>query len=671
MTLPQSLQESDPINILVVDDRAENRLALKAILSTPEYRILEASCEKEALRHLLHNECAVILLDVVMPGVDGFELAALIKEHERMASVPIIFLTAEAVNAGFVDRAYDVGAADYLIKPLMPKMVRAKVAVFAELYRQRGHIKRQAELLLTSERKQSEARYGELQAKSERRYRDLAESVPHIVWSAREDGRVDYFNRRWYEYTGSSPSESAGSWLSRVHPDDQLECQAKWERALAAGTPFEAVVRLRRPDGSYRWQLGRALPESGASGEPLAWRGTFTDVDEQKQLERTLANFKAMLDAVSNAVLIFDAHSGAVEYANLGATDLFGYTFEELERLSPAAVIPHLKEVGPPRDWLARQAGGQAVLDTRCRTKNGAEVPVDLFVQLIEGDQAQIIAIARDITSRKQGEALREKQYQQALDDVQARDEFLSIASHELRTPLTSLSLQVEIMERQLLGGTAAGNGLNAEFTDILRRQVRRLVRLIEELLDVSRVSGGQFRIDPQPLNLAATAREVIERYAQNAVEAGCAVRLTAPDAIQGCWDPTRMEQVFTNLLTNALKFGTGKPVDVALTVVDDNACFTVRDHGVGIPPEAQARVFERFGRAKEAASFAGLGLGLYITKQIVEAHGGTISVSSEAEQGAAFTVVLPRQVWPSPTPPAAEPRSAAQEQATGPMTPG
>ena len=135
----RSAQQNDPVNVLVVDDRAENRLALRAILSSQDYRILEASCEVEALRHLLQADCAVILLDVVMPGMDGFELALLIKEHERMATVPIIFLTAEAVDSGFVDRAYDVGAADYLIKPLMPKMVKAKVAVFAELYRQRQH----------------------------------------------------------------------------------------------------------------------------------------------------------------------------------------------------------------------------------------------------------------------------------------------------------------------------------------------------------------------------------------------------------------------------------------------------------------------------------------------------------------------------------------------------
>ncbi len=252
--MAQDRHENAPVNVLVVDDRAENRLALRAILDSPDYRILEASCEQEALRHLLHTECAVILLDVIMPRVDGFELATLIKEYERTASVPIIFLTAEAMDPAFIEKAYDVGAADYLIKPLMPKMVRAKVAVFTELYRQRQRIRQQSELLVEAERRQSEARYGELQLASERRYRNLAESVPHMVWTASNDGRTEYFNRGWFEYTGA-PADSVARELARRLAPGGL---GYMRRGLGLQPEDRAPARGAVPPAPARRQLSLA-----------------------------------------------------------------------------------------------------------------------------------------------------------------------------------------------------------------------------------------------------------------------------------------------------------------------------------------------------------------------------------------------------------------------------
>ncbi|WP_181298938.1 ATP-binding protein [Pseudomonas sp. Q2-TVG4-2] len=636
-----SAQQNDPVNVLVVDDRAENRLALRAILSSQNYRILEASCETEALRHLLQAECAVILLDVVMPGVDGFELALLIKEHERMATVPIIFLTAEAVDSGFVDRAYDVGAADYLIKPLMPKMVKAKVAVFAELYRQRQHIKKQSELLVEAERRQGEARYGELQLASTRRYRNLAESVPHIVWTAQADGRIDYYNRGWFEYTGATVDGVAETWLTTMHPDDLASCEADWQRSLKDSKPFEALCRLRRHDGSYRWHLGRALPERGSDGELLSWLGTFTDVDEQTRLQSTLVEFKGMLDTALDAVLIFDADTGAVEYANDGAGLLFGYPLDELMAAHAATMIPRFASDNL-QAMLDAHADRKAAMETSCLRKDGENIQMELSLQLVVGHRNRVIAIARDITDRKQAEAMREFLYQKALSAVEIRDEFLSIASHELRTPLTSLSLQAELLERQLSREGTAEGSRKCELTGLLRRQIGKLARLFDELLDVSRLSSGQFRICPEPLDMATIADEIINRYADDAEKAGSCVTLDIAGPVGGHWDAVRIEQVLTNLLTNAIKFGAGKPIEVSVRKKEDTAYLTVRDYGVGVPLEAQERIFDRFGRAKSASSYAGLGLGLYITKQIVEAHGGTISLTSEGHKGTVFTVSLP-----------------------------
>jgi PAS domain S-box-containing protein len=634
-----------PVSVLVVDDQPENRVALKAILGSPDYRILEASSEREALRHLLHEDVAVILLDVVMPEVDGFELASLIKQRERAAAVPIIFLTAQAIDSSLIRRAYGVGAADYLIKPLLPEMVRAKVAVFAELYRQRRRIEAQSQLLLEAERSRGETRIDELRLASDRRYRKLAEAVPHIVWTAQGDGRIDYFNRRWYEYSGLSHSDCGGSWLAAVHPDDREACETLWQTSLSSGQPFEIECRLRRgSDGSHRWFLCRALPEHGLGPEVNSWLGTFTDIEDQKHAQQVLAEFKGMLDALHDAVLIFDAGSGQMLYVNQAAGLLLGYSPADLMKLQPLDVVPELVDEDLVA-LLTPTADGKVSLETRCRRKDGSSVPVELALQHVSSNDGRIIAIARNITERKQAEEVREYLYQKSVEAVQARDEFLSVASHELRTPLTSLNLQIE----GLLRGLRRSKGRNTPppemilgKLDVAARQVGRLRRLIEELLDVSRISTGQFNVELETVDLAAMAKDMITRFADDAKKADCPVLVHADASVTGQWDRLRVEQVMVNLFTNALKFGAGKPVELTVSAEDDAACLIVRDHGIGVPEEAQARIFERFERAPSAQGFGGLGLGLYIAQRIVTAHGGRIQLTSFPGKGAAFTVTLP-----------------------------
>jgi PAS domain S-box-containing protein len=227
------------------------------------------------------------------------------------------------------------------------------------------------------------------------------------------------------------------------------------------------------------------------------------------------------------------------------------------------------------------------------------------------------------------------------------RDEFLSVASHELRTPVTSLSLSAQNLESMAAEGTLAaaapdvvGRGLAT-----VVRQSRHLGRLIEELLDLSRIQAGRFEVVPTDgVDLVKVVRATAGRLERELALAGSTLRIDAPGAIVGSWDRSRLDQVITNLLTNATKFGAGKPIEVTVSASDDAATLVVADHGVGIAPEQQARIFERFERAVSARHYGGLGLGLYIVRQIVDAHHGAISVASRPGQGATFTVALPRQ---------------------------
>jgi PAS domain S-box-containing protein len=266
-------------SILLVDDRPENLLALEASLEPLDRRLVSATSGEEALRHLLREEFAVILLDVQMPGLDGFELARLIKHREATRHVPILFLTAISKDRRHVFRGYETGAVDYIFKPIDADILRSKVSVFLELHEQRQELGRQEALL-------RQAQVAELEARSEERYRSLADAMPQIVWTAGPDGVADYVNEGWVAFSGLTLAETAhDGWLATLHPDDLQRTTELWEAALRSGTLFETEYRMRRADGTYRWHLARSLPQLSPDGMVTGWVGTCTDIHDRKRAE--------------------------------------------------------------------------------------------------------------------------------------------------------------------------------------------------------------------------------------------------------------------------------------------------------------------------------------------------------------------------------------------------
>jgi PAS domain S-box-containing protein len=257
---------------------------------------------------------------------------------------------------------------------------------------------------------------------------------------------------------------------------------------------------------------------------------------------------------------------------------------------------------------------------------------------------AEDVAFAQDLAGRASAAIENARLYRDAQDAVRARDEFLSIASHELKTPLTTLQLQVQGLLRKIQA-SAPDRPLEIIAPRLLtaERQVERLTDLINNLLDISRITAGRLDLELEPVDLAAVVRDSAARARDEAGRAECAIRIDAAGPCVGQWDRMRVEQVVTNLLSNAVKYGAGQPIEMSLVGDDAWARLTIRDRGIGIPPEHQARIFERFERAVSERHYGGLGLGLWIVRQIVDALGGSIQVESETGKGSLFTVNLPR----------------------------
>jgi signal transduction histidine kinase len=227
--------------------------------------------------------------------------------------------------------------------------------------------------------------------------------------------------------------------------------------------------------------------------------------------------------------------------------------------------------------------------------------------------------------------------YEGARDALHGRDEFLAVTAHEIRGPLTSLHLAVQ----SLLRGTLSPSATHAAL-EVIEREDRRLARFVEELIDFGRIRTGQMHFVLEEVDLGTVARDVVSRLSGDAARAGSTVTVSTDGNLVGQWDRFRLEQVVTNLLANAIKYGRGQPIRIAAGRSDGHVSMTVVDQGIGIEPAMLGRIFDPFQRAVAARHYGGLGLGLHISKMIVEALGGTIEVESHPGKGSRFTVDLP-----------------------------
>ncbi len=301
---PQPMK--DRVNILMVDDQPAKLLSYEVMLGELDENLIKASSAKEALELLLKNDVAVVLMDVSMPEVDGFELANMIRQHPRFQKTAIIFIS--AVHLTDVDRlkGYQQGAVDYISVPVIPELLRAKVSVFSELHRKTRQLQtlnRELERRVEERTEELETRSQTLQqlnrelARKNQELDAIVHTAPDIIFSRQADGSRDYISDRFYDYTGAdSRSVNGFEWLDCVHPDDKEYAMAHWLRSVESGANYEAEYRIRSRDGAYRWFRARALPIRDLKGGIVKWYGTCSDIHDSKMLEQSIRDSAAELE---------------------------------------------------------------------------------------------------------------------------------------------------------------------------------------------------------------------------------------------------------------------------------------------------------------------------------------------------------------------------------------
>jgi len=541
----------DRASILVVDDRASKLIAMEALFADFGEDVVCVSSGKDALRQLLERDFAVILLDVNMPDMDGFETAALIRQRPRLQHIPIIFMTAGSDDTHAL-QGYSLGAVDYILTPVVPEVLRTKVKVFVELYKMTAQLKRQAEerVVLAEERARRAAAED-----AGRRTAFLAEAGKRLVRSLDLD-------------------TTANTILDLVVPD--LAAFAVLRLSVVGGE----IVKIRQ---------GEIRDEPGALHARL-------------------------LDSMDSAV------------RSLGTQ-----VIEEIPGIAGA-----MRGLACP---LLARGTTLGVLAVAVEESNG--LPDRANAMVVE-DLCGRAAIAID-------NCLLYGEIQQR--DLR-REQFVAMLAHELRNPLGAITSAIGVLER--VGGDPADRARG-----VIRRQVGNLTHLVDDLLDVARITTGKISLIRSHVDLAESVERCLKTLEGTDQSTQHAITMETEET----WieaDPVRIDQILINLIGNALKYTpAGGNISIRVHPAGDECVFEIADTGVGMSREALAHAFDLFFQAERTADGGegGLGIGLSLARHLVELHGGSVEAASEGEgRGSRFTVRLPR----SAAPPSGEERIAA-----------
>jgi PAS domain S-box-containing protein len=688
----------DKVSILLVDDHVENLVALEALLDDLNQNLVRAESGLQALRLLLQEEFALIILDVDMPIMSGFETAALIRQREKSRHTPIIFLTAINTTQKHVFQGYSLGAVDYLTKPFVPEVLLAKVTALVELHKKTEEVKRQANLFqqMVAELASGndEIRKLNVALQSERDFvstvLDSADSIVVVLDAAYKIVRASRAFERILGYSqievaGRSLTSffvSAGPWQELPEAENYWQAKDGTLRLIAwsktALNSDHAILTgndltERKRSEQEREQFIRAEAARGEV-EAAERRSAFL-AEASRMLSTTLDYEKTLINISRLAIptfadwcflyLAFDAPQiGAARIAHVDAEkERLAQQIEIRPEDLSSETLPVIRvfQSGTPelfadvseeelQETVRDQAKFEALKLLGLRSAVVVPIPsrdsVLGVIGFVSGKPGRYssteLIFAQDVARRVSLALENARLYREAQEANRAKDEFLATLSHELRTPLNAILGWTQILRSKRLDEVTTARAFEA-----IERNAKAQAELIEDMLDVSRIITGRLRLELRPVRFSEAVEAALDSVRPMAEAKG--VRLeyeigTEKSFISG--DQHRLQQIVWNLLSNAVKFTPASGlVQVDLRYTETEARLTVADSGRGISSKFLPYVFDRFRQAETMVSrtAGGLGLGLSIARHLVELHGGVIEASSEGEgRGATFSVTLP-----------------------------
>jgi PAS domain S-box-containing protein len=628
--VPHTASTKSPVPILIVDDNAAKRLALRAALEPLGHVIVEAASGTEALRRLLVEDFAVILLDVQMPDMDGFETATHIRQRKQSEMTPIIFITAYATDELRTADLYAEGAVDFIFAPVAPHELRAKVSVFASLFGRAGELAAQAR---------------EVQASVDQ-LRLLTDAAPIGIFQTDEEGKYIYANPRWSELTGISSEEAIGQTceailLSSEHrdeitavPDDErarLEHHHRYEIAVPGSEPKTVLVTSRSIRDSERGLTG--------------WVGTLADItietrEREAHLARNVAEekYRHIVETTMEGIWMIDAESKTT-FANEAMARMVGLTVPEFLERTMWDVLDPATHAKAAERLDTRRSGESERFETRLVGKDGVAVPVMVSVNPIfdeSGAFAGSLSMVRDVSESVEHEARREglEEQLQRSQRLESVGQLAGGIAHDFNNLLLVICGYGELALRRIERGEAISSGHIRDMLEAAERATQLTKRLL--------AFGRRQVLRPEIIDLREVVIDIEKLLRQligDQVEL-LTVSSDLPMLVEV--DRSQLEQVIANLAANARDaMPNGGRLTIELSVTDERAeaMLAVTDTGCGMDAETAARVFEPFFTTKGAA---GTGFGLATVHGIVSQSGGRIALDSEPGVGTTFSIFFP-----------------------------
>jgi PAS domain S-box-containing protein len=615
--------ENERSNILIVDDKEKNIFVLEQVLAKPERNFIRAANGKDALKTALNEDIDLIILDVHMPGMDGFEVAHILKSNKRTKDIPIIFASAEKKEHRFMLHGFEVGAVDYLYKPLDAEITEAKVSVLLQLHLQKRELTRKNLAL--------------------EKYALLINNSANLICIINASTlKFEEMNFAVNAILGYTVDEIKGSSILTYlsvddHPEVQKLCKENKEK-------FSFETRIYSKEGAIKWLNWNIVNKNGL------WFANARDITDVKEVEE-IKNYLSIVVKQSRDAIYLQDHEGKIISWNEGAEQIYGYSESEALEMKIWNIVPEFL-LSEMQGMITEILNGKKIKSKEMSriTKYGKMIDVNFSASVITDANGKLKSVAiteNDITQQRKAD----RKIMELNADLKANitqleesnnelESFSYSVSHDLRAPLRSISgFSHKILEEY-----------HAEFDEelirlfgIIQNGAERMGTLIDDLLEFSRLGKKELR--KVPLNIDMLVSQVINEL-EDPGESNIEIFIHTLKSTDG--DRALIYQVFVNLISNAIKYSgnqTEPVIEIGSVENDEEYIYYVKDNGTGFDMDYSHKLFGVFQRLHSNIEFEGTGAGLAIVKRIIVKHGGRVWAEGEVDKGATFYFSLPKPV--------------------------